>query len=799
MAIATLTIDLNARLARIEQDLNKVAQSAERSARRMQTAFAGVNRIFGALGAGLTVGAFAGFIKGSIDAADAVFDLQKRTGLLPDEMLVLQGAAARTGVSMEDVSGTISKLPKRLNEAAKGTGDAAAAFQALGIRVTTGSGGLKGVGQILDEIGAKFQGFEDGTDKAAIAVAALGRGGDRLIGLAESLAEVRERFEQLGITIDQQTLDRADAFNDTMRDVGDVLRNVGTRISAALLPTLQRLADVLVDATKDTRSFAEFADILSTALQGLVTAGLIVQTVFSVLGRTIAGTIGVLQRVLSFDFSGALSIAGETIQDIASTTAINVGRIRKIWDDAAKGPEAFGRAVARTRTAAPRLPDLEAAKKAADALLKLEDARAKNELELVKLLGEQRLKVLERFYKEGLIGEREYWDARAGIQSEALAAETAALDRAITQREAALSKAPKGSAEALDQQRELEELITKRTKLEREAGFASVTNFLDSQKAAEDYADTIRRLDADLAEFAGRSADAARIRFDQQNREIERRFASNRDRGGLQRVQDLRQAVIAQAGFNDEREKGQEILDRLAIQEERIQNSRRTGAITELDSLKRTSIARRASFAELQAIADSLEALAEESGSKRLALDAERFRAKLEELAATSDLVRDKFSSIFQDAFADFFEKVAAGTASIKDAFNSMVNSIVASVSRIAAENLAQKIFGSLLGDGKGGAGGNAADLLGSLFQKLFGFQHGGSFLVGGAGGPDSQPVGFLATPGERVTITPRGSAGGSVVVNVNFSGGTPPDRRTSQQFAAEVGRHVSRATRRNT
>lgn len=35
-------------------------------------------------------------------------------------------------------------------------------------------------------------------------------------------------------------------------------------------------------------------------------------------------------------------------------------------------------------------------------------------------------------------------------------------------------------------------------------------------------------------------------------------------------------------------------------------------------------------------------------------------------------------------------------------------------------------------------------------------FQHGGAFTVGGLGGPDSQLVQFMATPGERVMISPR-------------------------------------------
>jgi len=36
------------------------------------------------------------------------------------------------------------------------------------------------------------------------------------------------------------------------------------------------------------------------------------------------------------------------------------------------------------------------------------------------------------------------------------------------------------------------------------------------------------------------------------------------------------------------------------------------------------------------------------------------------------------------------------------------------------------------------------------------GFQHGGSFIVGGQGGADSQTVSFRASPGERVTVSPQ-------------------------------------------
>jgi tape measure domain-containing protein len=55
------------------------------------------------------------------------------------------------------------------------------------------------------------------------------------------------------------------------------------------------------------------------------------------------------------------------------------------------------------------------------------------------------------------------------------------------------------------------------------------------------------------------------------------------------------------------------------------------------------------------------------------------------------------------------------------------------------------------------------------------GFARGGSFDVGGSGGPDSQLVGFRATPGEHVEVTPPGeNMGQSVKVIVRNESGVP-------------------------
>ena len=72
------------------------------------------------------------------------------------------------------------------------------------------------------------------------------------------------------------------------------------------------------------------------------------------------------------------------------------------------------------------------------------------------------------------------------------------------------------------------------------------------------------------------------------------------------------------------------------------------------------------------------------------------------------------------------------------------------------------KIIGALVGGATGGATGPPEDFGLNLAT-------GGSFTVGGSGGTDSQPVKFMATPGERVDVlTPGQQMGGGPNITIN-------------------------------
>ncbi len=121
--------------------------------------------------------------------------------------------------------------------------------------------------------------------------------------------------------------------------------------------------------------------------------------------------------------------------------------------------------------------------------------------------------------------------------------------------------------------------------------------------------------------------------------------------------------------------------------------------------------------------------------------------------------------------------------------FGQMVSAVTGAVSTIigAVRNMATEIKNAVkdipvLGGVVGGLGG------------MLGFQHGGSFMVGGSGGADSQTVAFRASPGERVTVTPpgRAAAGGGVSQTIVVQGSLVTERQLAD-LAVEAMRDATR------
>lgn len=117
------------------------------------------------------------------------------------------------------------------------------------------------------------------------------------------------------------------------------------------------------------------------------------------------------------------------------------------------------------------------------------------------------------------------------------------------------------------------------------------------------------------------------------------------------------------------------------------------------------------------------------------------------------------------------------------------------------ADSLTSMISGGK--KGKGGGGGIFGSLAGLFGIKLPGFKTGGSFKVGGSGGPDSQITAFRSSPGEMVDVRKGDQGGGAMSVHVTPSPYFDVQVQrvagpVAQQAAGQMGRQVLDASRRS-
>lgn len=378
MSLGTLTIDIAANLARLESDLGKANRMSQKFAEDQQKRYARVGKLIGGAIAGLATGAFASWIKESIDAADAAAETAQAIGISIEAYQGLSFAASTAGVEQEGLTGALTKFNKTISQAAAGGKKQSEAFADLGLSVRDANGDLKTADGLLLEVADKFQGYADGANKTAIAQDLFGKSGAKLIPLLnsgkEGIKELTDQAQRLGLVMSAEAAAAADSFNDNLTVLAGVSRGYANNIATGLLPALNDLSGLLIDVAGDTDAAAESGEALGTMLKFVTSLALAFGGALEAEGIALGGLAAAAVQAANGDFA----IAGQTLssisEDIDKATAKAEGRIDKIWDGTYKkqGEEAAATAhkvrEALERTNAETAKGATAAQKSAEAI-----------------------------------------------------------------------------------------------------------------------------------------------------------------------------------------------------------------------------------------------------------------------------------------------------------------------------------------------------------------------------------------------------------------------------------------------
>ncbi|MBE2242386.1 MAG: phage tail length tape measure family protein [Burkholderiaceae bacterium] len=255
--------------------------------------------------------------------------------------------------------------------------------------------------------------------------------------------------------------------------------------------------------------------------------------------------------------------------------------------------------------------------------------------------------------------------------------------------------ATSGKAEQLDASRTAE-LRKLATELDRVA--AEQDRVTEADKRRERIETGMAAVDAQLAQAAGRSADAAALEIQQRFRKLREDLAAAGDTEGLIKVDKLIDMSKARAQLKDLQAEVDLIFGAQSREQQTLQAEMQVGLVGEIDGRERLLEIQRSTAQAVDALLPRMRALAQLTGDPQLAAGVADLEARVGQLKLRADDLQMSFSSAFQEGLGDALSDLAEGTKSLGDAVRGFISGLSESMARFAADKLAAQTTNALIG-----------------------------------------------------------------------------------------------------
>jgi DNA topoisomerase-1 len=244
-------------LARAQEQANR--ENAERNASPLDNQVGGVIK-GGALGIlglgavggiGLQVGrqaaeelkdAIVGLTTSFAEAARETQNFADRVGISAEQARRFEQIAQITGTNAHAIEGGIRLISTALEDQAGAGKRAADALHRLGISFVEAGGGTRELGDVTLEAIQKLAAITDKTERAREATALFGRGAKELTPLIEQYAEVDQKLNDLGLSIDHNLIEKGLEAQKTFDTLTVAFKALRDELGAKIAPLVTRIA-----------------------------------------------------------------------------------------------------------------------------------------------------------------------------------------------------------------------------------------------------------------------------------------------------------------------------------------------------------------------------------------------------------------------------------------------------------------------------------------------------------------------------------------------------------------------------
>ena len=270
--------------------------------------------------------------------ADELLTMSSVTGISTEKLQELQYAAELVDVSVDTISGSMTKNLKAMDSAREGTGAAAEAYEKLGVSVTNADGSLRDQEEVYWEVIDALGNVSNETERDALAMDILGKSAKELNPLIEAgsdtMAALAEEAHETGYVMSDETLDAFGAFDDQMQRFNNATENAKHSLGGVLLPLLGDLAgegtDLLNEFSKSMQGtdgdLDAMADVMGEMIPKVINAIMKqLPKLVGLIAKVVPQLVDVLVQNLPLILDAAMQIL-----DVLATTLLAPDNLAKI-------------------------------------------------------------------------------------------------------------------------------------------------------------------------------------------------------------------------------------------------------------------------------------------------------------------------------------------------------------------------------------------------------------------------------------------------------------------------------------
>ena len=336
-SLGQLTLDLVTKTGGWVQGMNKAERSSARWRRQVQKDLRVVGKAFAGAATVAAAGLTALTVQGQ-QFIDSQAKTSARLGSTIDDLRAVQIAASDFGIEQGRLTSSLASYTKRLGDAARGTGEAQKAYEALGLEAKD----LVNLPlpEQLALIAERISQVDSAAERASIADRLMSDGRTMVNLFEEGGGAIRAavaEVDEYGLSLSRVDAGKVEAANDAISRIPRLLEPIKTSLAISVADPLRGITNQFLEAGRATAGFRDdIGDMVDSTVNGLlfvIDAGDGVNRVFQLAGRVIALWAIESQRLMlnvaETIYSGPIDAVNALIEQMNRIPGLDLGLVEQ--------------------------------------------------------------------------------------------------------------------------------------------------------------------------------------------------------------------------------------------------------------------------------------------------------------------------------------------------------------------------------------------------------------------------------------------------------------------------------------